>query len=345
MSELSKPKVLIVGAGSMGLIAGYHLSLSGASITFLVRPHRVEALSRPQILYSYEQNSLKEFTGYRIITSPSEIASTAYDYIVITLDAVALKNEVGQSLVKAIGEATRGTDTKILLGSISFNLLSWFLETSGLDASQATNGLLGTHAYSPKAVTLPIHAPTDPELLAKADLAYTDAIGQGFMLDDSSPTVAAAFMELYNKSGVSKCITIPAADLAVAANPIFAIFAACYLLDWPSFASIDAEGEVWKLATKAVKEIQGLSVHGMAGQKALLTTTEEGLAANLIGFEKVMLPLDLPAFNKYHHGGKVNAQDRELLRACVEYGEKEGHEMLGLKELIRRVEAKDVAVK
>jgi hypothetical protein len=35
----------------MGLIVGYHLQLGGTAITYLGRPERVSALSRPQVLY------------------------------------------------------------------------------------------------------------------------------------------------------------------------------------------------------------------------------------------------------------------------------------------------------
>ncbi|WP_353962837.1 2-dehydropantoate 2-reductase N-terminal domain-containing protein [Streptomyces sp. NBC_01275] len=46
------PHVLLVGAGAMGVITGYQLQLACAEVTFLVRPARVEKLSRPQTLYS-----------------------------------------------------------------------------------------------------------------------------------------------------------------------------------------------------------------------------------------------------------------------------------------------------
>ncbi|MFE1841200.1 2-dehydropantoate 2-reductase N-terminal domain-containing protein [Streptomyces sviceus] len=45
------PHVLLVGAGAMGVITGYQLQLACAEVTFLVRPARVEKLSRPQTLY------------------------------------------------------------------------------------------------------------------------------------------------------------------------------------------------------------------------------------------------------------------------------------------------------
>jgi len=107
MSEHHRPHILVIGAGSMGIITGYHLSLAGADVTFLVRPHRAEALDRPQILYCYDDNKLKEYKGFTYFTDPSEMVGANYDYIVITLDGASLRNEVGRSLVKTIGEAAR----------------------------------------------------------------------------------------------------------------------------------------------------------------------------------------------------------------------------------------------
>jgi ketopantoate reductase len=82
----------IIGAGSMGIITGYHLDLAGAEVTFLIRPHRKEALDRPQILYCYDGNQLKEYTGYTYITDPAKMVGASYDYIVVTLDGIALRN-------------------------------------------------------------------------------------------------------------------------------------------------------------------------------------------------------------------------------------------------------------
>jgi NADPH-dependent 2,4-dienoyl-CoA reductase/sulfur reductase-like enzyme len=45
------PRILIVGAGAMGLVTGYHLQLAGAAVAFLVRPARALEMSRSQVLY------------------------------------------------------------------------------------------------------------------------------------------------------------------------------------------------------------------------------------------------------------------------------------------------------
>lgn len=338
MKDNISAKVLIVGAGSMGVITGYHLQLSGVDVTFLIRPHRKVAMDRPQVLYSYDDNSLKEYSGYKLITAPSDILATNHDYILITLDGAQLQSDVGLALVDTIGEAARGTDTKVILGTVRLELLPWFIKTSGLAPEQVTNGLLGIQSYPAKAVTLPVHAPTDPALVAQADLGYIHCFDYGFVVDDSAPAVANGFAELYNASGVSRCIVKPVLQYAVDLNPIFAVFLACELMGWPKFRDISKDKEIWSLAVAAVKEIQGLSVHGEPGRKATAETTEAGYAADLAAWEARTLPFDLQAFNAYHHGGKVHAADRDHLRTCVAHGEEDGQPMTALKTLLRRAD-------
>jgi hypothetical protein len=269
------------------------------------------------------------------------MVGASYDYIVIALNGIALRNSVGVNLVKTIGDAARHTDTKIILGTVGLDLRSWFLETSGLPGEQVTNGLLGIQAYPTKAVTLPVHAPTNPELVAQADLGYIHCFDYGFVVDDSSPAAAEVFAKVYSASGISRCAIKPSLQYAVDLAPIFAVFAACELMDWPKFQDIAKDAELWSLAVAAVKEIQGLGIHGEVGQKAASATNEAGLAASLAAWEKDTLPLDLQEFNRYHHGGKVNAQDRQHLRDCVAAGEAEGKTMTALKTLLKRVEQRD----
>jgi hypothetical protein len=256
MAERRKPCVLIVGGGSMGIVVGYHLSLGEAQVTFLVRPHRLEALSRPQILYCYSDNTLKEYTGYNLISDPQDMVGANYDYILITLDGASLTNEVGQRLVKTIGEAVRNTTTKIVIGTVFIDLRSWFLEISGVAPDQVTNGPLAIHAYPTKAVTLPLHPPTDPQLLAQSDLAYIDCLEYAMMVDDSSPAVAKGFAAIYNAGAPSRCGIKTAAEMAVFANPIFSVLAGSDLMDWPSFQEIGNKGELWSLTVAGVRNLE-----------------------------------------------------------------------------------------
>ncbi|KAI2615344.1 hypothetical protein GGR54DRAFT_632228 [Hypoxylon sp. NC1633] len=330
MSDHSRPRILVVGAGAMGIITGYHLGLAGADVTFLIRPHRSDALNRPQILYCYDDNQLKEYKDYTYITDPSKMIGASYDFIVITVDGASLRNETGLSLMKTIGEAARHTNTKVVLGCIFIDILS------------VINGHLDIHVYAAKDLKLPPHAPADPDLIKKADFAYTDKMGSGFTVEDTSPAVADEFAKIYNASGVSRCAVKSVSEYAIGINPKFPIFPACELLGWPKFQDIDIEGELWTLVVASVKEIQELSIHGEPGQQAAHMTTRTGFAASLVAWEKNMLPLDLQAFNCYHHGKKLKVQGREHLEVCISYGEAEGKPMPALRELMRRVREREV---
>jgi hypothetical protein len=123
----------------MGLVAGYHLSLESVQVTFLVGPHHAKTLSRPQMLYCYDDNQCKTFKDYTYITDPAAIVGTEYEYILITLDAASLISETGQDLVKTIGKAASGSKMGVILGSIFLDLMPWFLSTSSLKAEKVTN--------------------------------------------------------------------------------------------------------------------------------------------------------------------------------------------------------------
>lgn len=338
MTNSTSPRVLIVGAGSIGMIFGYHLTLANVDVTYLVRERHIERLSRPQALYSYDDNSLKTYDGYSVISAHAGIAEGKFDYILLTLDGASLQSEDGIELTKAIGEAVQGTDTKVIQGGMFVGSQDWFQKVSGLRDEQFTNSYFAILAYSPSAVTLPFHGQTDPSLLEKADLAYSDRMHAGLFIADSAPAIANGFVDLYNASGVSKAIVVPAADFAMYANAMFALFGGCELLGWPKFADIDPSSEVWRLGIAAMKEIQTLSIHGEAGRKAAEATTEASALEEQAAMEKLMWPLDLQAFNRFHHGGKVNKQDRAILAASLAAGREENKDMPALSELLERLE-------
>ena len=339
MTDSTTPRVLVVGAGSIGMIFGHNLTLAHADVTYLVRPGRVEHLSRLQTLYCYEDNSLKHFEGYSVISDHADIAKGQFDYILVTLDGASLQNEDGVKLVKAIGKAVQGTETKVLQGAMFVESRQWFKETSGLGDDQFTNAYFAIIAYSPSAVTLPLHGKTDAVLLAKADLAYSDKMDAGIFIADTVPVIAQGFAKLYDASGVSKAAIVPGDFFAMYADAMFAMFGGCELLGWPKFADIDPSDETWRLGIAAMKEVQALAIHGEAGAKAAEDTTEAGVLKDQVATEKLMRPLDIQEFNRFHHGGKVNKQDRAILADSLAAGKAEGKEMVALTELLHRLES------
>ncbi len=334
-----QPRILIVGAGAMGVVTGYHLGLAGVAVTFLVRPHRLAALQRPQVLYSYDDGDLKTFTAYDCVTTTDELARGRFDYVLLTLDSVALRSPEGVSLVEAIGAATRDAPTKIIIGTIGVGLKPWFLRVSGLAENQAFNGAMSIMAYPPTRASLPLHPPTNAALLAQADLAYVHGGAQGFIVDDSAPEAALRFSHIYNRCGASTCEVRPADVFATSIPALFPIFAASDLLGWPRAEDLGADAELWALTTEAVRDIQGLQRNGQPGRETQLATTSQSLIDMWKAWETATLPMDLQAFNRFHHGGKVNAQDQLLLLDCIVAGQNIGQPMKALQMLVDRVAA------
>jgi hypothetical protein len=333
-------QILIVGAGAMGLIVGYHLQLGGAAVTYLVRPERASELSRPQILYSYDDATLKMLSKYKIISDTSKIYFSSFDFVIVTLDGFTVRKPEPAALLKAIGEAIRASSTDVIIGGVGVGLHDYYLETTGLAAHRVLNGALGLFCHPVATFQLPVHAPTDPALLSKADMAYRHINTTSFFLGDSSPEAALRFAAIYDASGKSSCQIMRQQEFGMLTKFMFPVFAASELLGWPRAKDLDSDKKLWALTIQAVQEIYGLDEHGEAGKAAQAATTADGLIDIWSSLEQALLPLDFAAFNKYHHGIKVRAQDIELLESCMQVGEREGKPMTALKELVGRVERK-----
>ncbi|KAF5248257.1 hypothetical protein FANTH_6050 [Fusarium anthophilum] len=290
MANLRNPTVLIIGAGSMGLVTGYHLCLAGAQVTYLVHPKRAEELKSTQFLYRLDTQDIHEYKSYSYFTDPSSILSSTYDYILITIDVFSWVPEIG------------------------------FLEKSGLPNGQVTSAGLGMEAYSGKTASLPIYSPANPELVKKADVAYVDSMGNGFLLEDHVTSISTSFPMLYNACGVSNCVIWSPEQTALTIFPMFAVFIGLELLGWPKTKDIDTQSEVWQLTTAAAREVQMLNVCGESGTQTAKITSEDTFSQTFAYLEEKLRPLDFQAFNRFHHGGKVVEQDRMHIDRCISQG-------------------------
>ena len=331
----STANILIVGAGAMGIMSGYHLQLAGAEVTFLVRPKRVEKLSRPQVLYCYDDASLQHFSDYRLLSDVTEVGERSYDYVIVTLDGACSRSAEGTALLNGLGDTVRDTAAVVIIGGVGLGLRQHCLDALGLDEERVISGALGLLAHQIAPADLPIHPPTDPDLLGRADMAYRTLANGSFAVEDRFPAVAARFKALYDACGVSHCDIVDHDQLPVQQAIVFPIFAACELMGWPPAAELTDHKDTWELAVDAVREVISIDEYGTAGQDI----SSESLTQMLAAHEKNTLPLDLNAFNAFHHGGKVARQDLELLQDHVAAGERQDKPMVALKRLIAELTA------
>lgn len=342
MSETKKRSVCIAGAGAMGIMTGYHLALAGADISLLVRERNRERLSRPQLLYCYDDHSMKTFSGYDLITDPGELTARSFDFIVITLDANSLRAEAGRKMVEAIGRSCRGTSTGVVLGSVGLDLRSWFLECSGLSEQQVTDGVLTLFACEERRASMPVLPGVRVELRDQADYGYRHVTGSGFAVDSAAPEVAQDFSRFYDRCQVSRCAIMSPEDYRLQ----FAIFGAVMameLLDWSAPGDIDPADPTWVLGIEAMREIQRLSIYGDYGVAVSEQTGARNVLDSFRQMEEDARPFDFAAFFRYHHGGKVSGQDYDILREALQLGKADSAPMPALSELIDRLEANNHA--
>lgn len=335
---MEKSAVLIVGAGALGITTGYHLSLANADVTFLVRPGRLEALESPQALYCYDDGQLKQFAGYQAVGSVEEAGRKRYDFVLVTMDGAICRSEEATRLLEALGAAIRTTSAAVIVCGIGVR--EYCRQIMGLPEDRVLEGTMRILSYQVDRVTLPLHPPTNPEKLVQASMAYCHVGGSdGFMVVDSPAVPARKFVELYNRSGVSRCQTVKQQLYTLFTRTAFPTFAVFDLAGWPDAETMAGNSELMSLCCRAIKEIMRLPEHGWPGKLGGLLMNRRILSRMNIKAERNCLPLDYQAFNRFHHGGKVREQDVGVMKQSLESGRAQGRSMPALEELIIRYQA------
>ena len=335
----TNPNILIVGAGAGGLVLGYHLHLSGAEVTFYVREKRAEDLGRPQMLYSYDQQEMNTYGDFNVITDFADVDASSVDFILVTLDGSAVRSSDGEQLLRRIGDAFRYSSAEILCFSVSVGIKDYYVETTGMNPERIKSGyftFLSHPGVVPGQVVL---SEAEKSELEKCDFAYRHFMGTGgvTLVGDKSDQALAQFADLYSSNPHSKC-GVTDAVTAQMADLIFPIFVANRIGDWPGPDAVVQDKSLWSMACGASREIARLPVFGWKGSFAAVFLRGFVWRFAWLWMHKKCWPLDFDAFNRFHHGAKVIAQDIDILRDYLALGKKSGMEMPALTRLVGEVE-------
>ena len=340
---MNRPAILIIGAGATGLPVGYHLGLAGADVTYLVRPGRKAAYKSPQQLYSYDDASLKTFAGYHVVDEVTDLAGTRFQFVLITLDGHACRTEEGTAMLRALGDAIRDTDAIVIMSGFGHGVREHHLRTLRIPENRLLHGFLGMLSHQ-AAANLPVHPPTDPTQVAQATVCYRHPKNRvGFRVETGNPAASARFAALYNRSGVSRCVRMSRPMDNIYNTIGFPVYAACELADYADFTTIAADKELWQLACRAQREIMTLPENGWRARLLAVVMGPRATRMVHVKSERDMLPLDYQAFNRFHHGGKVRAQDIASMHSSIDEGRRQGRPMKALQTLLARLEAHQAA--
>jgi 2-polyprenyl-6-methoxyphenol hydroxylase-like FAD-dependent oxidoreductase len=330
-------RVLIVGAGALGLTTAYHLQLAGAGISFLVRPHRVEELSRPQRLFSYGEHDLKTLEDYQLFTSAGELRGQQFDFVLLTLDGATSRSDQGTAMLTELGRALADTGTSLLIAGVGVGLYEHVEAATGFAEEKLFEGTMKMFAYQVNSENTPLPTTQDLELHNSADVAYLNfADGVGFFVTSRPAQASKAFCQLYDQSGVATCKRIPRSVYAMSSNMFFAFTIASELNGWQGTDALIADRELWRLSCSSQREIMGLKRHGLVGKLASRFVSDDRLEKIMRDSDRNASAMGFTAFNRFHHGNKVLAQDIQILENCAALGEAEGRSMSATKSLLER---------
>lgn len=335
---MSKPQILIVGCGAVGLSAGYFLS-TGASITYLVRPGRKPAFIPPKNLYSYKDNVLHAFGDYRVIESPSEVSGEEFYLVFDTLDGHTARSEGGVKTLKDVGDLLREKQNErsfVVYDAVGLDIEDHYATTMGIPKARFIwAGSMLAHQPTP---TISIPPTADKDLIAKADMLYSDLPGNfGLMMMNSKPELVKKLKTVYEQNGRLKIQTLPAPF-----EPLLLVtmlhLVTWNIAGWKEFDNLYRNKELWSLMLKAQTEIFRLPRLGWKGWLFSWVFGSWATAGLNRQPEKGAFPLVYHEFNSFHHGGKVVKQDIKILEDLVADGEKNGHKMVALREVCRKAE-------
>ncbi|KAJ4355616.1 uncharacterized protein N0V89_003636 [Didymosphaeria variabile] len=335
---MSKPKILIVGCGAVGLSQGYHLS-AGADITYLVRPGRSGAFAPPKRLYDYKTEKLHTFEGYRVIENTTEVANEEFYCVLDTLDGHTAQSEGGVATLKSVGDLIRNAPkTFVAYDAIGADMEQHYASTLGIPKERLVL-VLSMLAHQPTPM-ISVPPKANRELIAQADLLFSPlAKDTGLAVVNKNVELTKKIEAVYNKNGrlkidrqhaiVGNLVMLGMVQLVVWNNE-----------GWPAWPQFKDRGESWALLLRAQKEVLTLPRFGWTGW-ILSWFIGSWATAKMIEIPtNGALPLAYHEFNAFHHGNKVVKQDVEVLEELITAGEKAKVKMPALREICRQAREK-----
>ncbi|KAJ4988031.1 hypothetical protein SVAN01_06443 [Stagonosporopsis vannaccii] len=334
---MSKPQVLIIGCGAVGLLQGYYLS-TGANITYLVRPGRKSAFTGPKQLYSYKDNEIYTFSGYRLVESLSEISGETFDFVIDTLDGNTARSEGGIATISAVGDFLNERQNQgcfVVYAAIGLDMEEHYARTMRITPARLFAGVSMLVHQPTTRISLPEDA--DKDKVAKADLlfAYLEP-NTGFLAFNTQPKLVKRLEAIYNANGKLIVQGVPSfvAPWFMLVNMLH--FVTWNVDGWTPFEQFRANTELWSLMIRAQTEILTLPRFGWTGW--LLSFVVKSWVAEKLNTPLVegAKPMKLEEFNAFHHGGKVVKQDVRTLEDILREGENSGKKMTALREIVKR---------
>lgn len=300
--------VLLVGAGAVGQVYGFHLGRAGARVSYFVKPkHVAECQAGFTMIRMARKPQVTRFSDVRVYSDLGQLTGTSWDQVWLCVASSALRTGWLDGLLAATGDAA------VVVLQPGMDDLEYVRMRAG--ARPVIQGLIGFSAW---------HAPLGPDDHTPEGLAYW-----------FPPLVPSVFggqgaKELVALLRAGGCPARFSKDTARAAARGAAMFI-------PLIAALEASG--WSFARLLADETLSL---GCAAAREAVQIAAPGatfrwlpqpwMVRVVMRAARALAPFDMETFLKVHFT-KVGAQTREILDTYLTHGNKAGAVISALSEL------------
>lgn len=309
-------KILIVGAGAVGQVYGWHLRQAGHEVTFFVKEKYREEVARGLTLYrlGYGRSRRQDWPAVSVISSVQEVATQPWDQVWLTLASDALRGELAGQVLAQVGQAT----VVCLQPDIEDGA---YVRSRLPTPGQMVQGLITFISYQS-----PLPGGSGPEGIAY----FLPPLAPGLFAGEAArvgPVVTAL-----KAGGISAKVVRDFAQAAAGAPALLQ----------PLMAALEVND--WKLHTLNGSQHMKL---GLAASREALTVAKAEAGANtgllslllrptawrlIVPLSQRVLPMDVETYLKYHYG-KVGVQSRLMLDSYIRLGGQHGLDTQALQAL------------
>jgi len=314
-------KVLLIGAGAVGQIYGYHLQKGGADVTFFVREKYVEKTRLGFDLYNLNRRGGRDapvrFENFEVLSDMAEVASREWQMVFLCLSATALRSGTWlEELGAGLGDAT--------LVNLTPGIEDYQLIAKHVPEAQIVSGLIGLSSYP---------GPLPGGDLPKPGMAYWVPPFTKMAFSGPSKRAREA-ADTLDRGGLPSKIVPDTRTLMAFSGPVlqFAVVA-LELSSW-SFRELRSKRDLMRLNHRATREAFVIASKQI-GEKVpfglrLIRPWILRLATHLA---RILPPFDMALFLKLHFS-KVGDQTELGMKTLIRLAESQGSPATNIQALL-----------